>query len=150
MSWERNLVFVIMPFRPDPGLAEVYEVIRGECAKLKLNVKRADDIVGSRPIIDDIADSILNSEFIICDLSDERPNIYYELGYAYGVGNGPLDILLIARQGTTIHFDIAPLRVRLYKDARELRSVLAHDLQEMIRLTRGRRLARRPKRVAKS
>ena len=42
------------------------------------------DLGGS---LDDISELILKAEFIVCDLTLERPNVYYELGYAHGAGN---------------------------------------------------------------
>jgi hypothetical protein len=77
--------------------------------KLGLTAQRVDEIVGAKSIIADIKKQIEKAEFIICDLTNECPNVYYELGYAHGIGNRPLDILLIAKQGTALHFDISPL-----------------------------------------
>ena len=78
---------------------------------------------------------IRESEFIICDLSNERPNVYYELGYAHGAGNIPKNTLLIASKNTNLHFDIAPLRIEAYSDVTELRSVLATKLSLLIKET---------------
>jgi hypothetical protein len=63
--------------------------------------------VGSGFIIREITESIERAEFLVFDLSYERPNVYYELGYAHGVGNEAPEILLIAREGTSVHFDSA-------------------------------------------
>jgi hypothetical protein len=118
------------------GMPDTYSAIKDECAKLKLNAIRVDENTGSGFIIKEIIDLIEKAEFIICDLTHERPNVYYELGYAHGIGNQPLNILLIARDGTTLHFDIAPLRVQYYRSTEHLRTILAANLKEMIRLTR--------------
>jgi hypothetical protein len=131
----KNLVFVIMPFSND--MNEVYSIIKDECQKLKLNATRIDENAGSGLINQEIIKFIEDAEFIICDLTYERPNVYYELGYAHGVGNEPLDILLIAKDGTQIHFDIAPMRVQYYKSLEHLRTILATQLQNMVRLTRS-------------
>ena len=135
-SFERDLVFVAMPFQGDE-MKEVYSALKDECSKLGLRAKRVDENVGSGFIIQEITDLIERAEFIIFDLTNERPNVYYELGYAHGVGNEPLDILLIAREGTKMHFDIAPLRIRFYRTTEHLRSLVASSLREMIRKTRG-------------
>lgn len=87
--------FVIMPFHADPEMTPSYDAVRRARSKLHLAAKRADEVVGSGRVIDDIIELIPKSEFIVCDLTIERPNVYYELGYAHGVGNRPLDILLM-------------------------------------------------------
>jgi hypothetical protein len=99
--------------------------------------RRADDSVGSGIILGQITRLIEDAEFLIVELTQERPNVYYELGYAHGVGNVSADILLIAKAGTVLHFDIAPLRVRFYASTAELSEIVRRSLQEMIRTTRG-------------
>lgn len=134
-DFEPNKVFVIMPFNRE-GMDDVYLAIKDECQKLGLHACRADESVGSGMIIDEITRLIERAEFIVCDLTFERPNVYYELGYAHGVGNRAQDILLIAREGTTLHFDIAPLRVEYYASLQQLRKIASFSLKEMIRITR--------------
>jgi hypothetical protein len=55
---------------------------------------------------------------------------------ADGVGNEAMDILLIAKEGTTLHFDIAPLRVQYYLSTEHLRRVVLSNLKAMINATR--------------
>jgi len=135
-TFEPGLVFVAMSFQGEE-MDDVFAAIKDECSRLGLHAVRVDQNVGSAFIIREITELIERAEFIIFDLSRERPNVYYELGYAHGVGNEPLDILLIAKEGTTIHFDIAPLRVQFYHNTEHLRGILRTSLKEMVRLTRG-------------
>jgi hypothetical protein len=116
-----------MPFHGEDS-DEAYSAIKGACANIGLNAKRVSDNVGSAPIINEIIELIDDAEFVVCDLSGERPNVYYELGYAHGSGNEPARILLIAKQGTHLHFDIAPLRVEFYQSTEHLRSIIASKL----------------------
>jgi len=74
---------------------------------------------------------IEDAEFLVCDLSRERPNVYYELGYAHGVGNEAEDILLVAREGTKLHFYGAPLRVHYYESPEHLKEIVATQLRAM-------------------
>jgi hypothetical protein len=136
-TFEPNLVFVIMSFvsSDSDGL---FAEMREECAALGLRAVRVDERHGSGFIIRDVSDLIERAEFIVCDLTDERPNVYYELGYAHGVGNEANDILLVARDGTRIHFDVAPLRVHHYTDTAHLRRIIRGELQSMIDATRGK------------
>lgn len=134
-KFEPSLVFVIMSFMGQ-GMDESFSAIRDECAKLGLKALRADDNAGSGFIIKEIVEAIESAEFIVCDLTNERPNVYYELGYAHGVGNQPLNMLLVAREGTNLHFDIMPLRVRFYASTEHLRTIISTNLQRMMELTR--------------
>jgi hypothetical protein len=134
-DFEHGLVFVIMPFT-GPEMQDVYSAIKDECNKLGLRANRVDENVGSGFIIREVTSLIERAEFIICDLTSERPNVYYELGYAHGVGNEAEDILLIGKAGTILHFDIAPLRVQFYNSTEHLRSIVASNLAQMMRLTR--------------
>jgi len=109
---------------------------KDECKKLHLTSVRADEVTGSGIVIKHIFDYIEDAEFIIADLTEERPNVYYELGYAHGVGNEENDILLIAKMGTKLYFDIAPFSVRFYSNTEKLRSIIQSHLERMIALTR--------------
>jgi hypothetical protein len=133
-EYEANLVFVIMPFSEE--LEESYFAIKDECSRLGLNAKRVDENVGAGLIIDEVTDFIESAEFIICDLTKERPNVYYELGYAHGVGNEPLDLFLIAKEGTVLHFDIAPYRVYYYRSTEHLRSLIRSKFAVMVKENR--------------
>ncbi len=134
-DFEPNLVFVVMSFAGQE-MDDVYSAIKDECKKLKLHSVRVDEKIGSGFVIQEIKDLIEKAEFIIFDLSEERPNVYYELGYAHGIGNEAEDILLLAKEGTNIHFDIAPLRVQFYRSTENLRAIVSSNLEEMIRVTR--------------
>lgn len=134
-EFEEGLVFVIMPFRGQ-DMTDAFAAIKDECKKLKLRAKRVDENAGSGLIIREITELIERSEFIVCDLTNERPNVYYELGYAHGVGNEAMDILLIAKEGTILHFDIAPLRVQYYSSSEHLRALISSNLKAMIKATR--------------
>ena len=71
------------------------------------------------------------------DLTVERPTVYYELGYAHGVGNRAIEILLIAKTGTHLHFDIAHLAVMYYDSATaskgNYRSVSTNDRRDAVK-----------------
>src|SRR5689334_3303214 len=92
---ELGLVFTIMPIGGEE-FDRVFDVYRQECTRLGLHAVRADSVPHSGFILKFIVEMIEKAEFLICDLSMERPNVYYELGYAHGVGNQASRILLTA------------------------------------------------------
>jgi hypothetical protein len=131
-----GVVFVGMAFDLPSNLSDTYQAIKRSCKKLKLDARRVDDEAGSGPIPNRILRAIEDAEFLIFDLTVERPNVYYELGYAHGVGNRPLDILLIAKTDTKIHFDVAQLSIVFYDSATDLEKKLPSHLKRMITDTR--------------
>jgi hypothetical protein len=135
-EFEEGRVFVIMQFR-DEKSQDVFSAIEDECSKLDLNAEIASRGVGSGLVVQEIYSSTSEAEFIICDLTGERPNVYYELGQAHGLGNDAMRILLIAEEGTQLHFDIAPFRVRFYQSTEHLRTIVSSELERMIQLTRS-------------
>lgn len=135
-SFERGLVFVIMSF--EEKNSDTYLAIKDECKKIRLKAVRVDEVAGSGLILRSIINYIEKAEFLIVDLTDEKPNVYYELGYAHGVGNEDYDILLVAKEGTKLHFDIAPLAVHFYSSTEHLRRIINEQLKDMIKFTRNR------------
>ena len=111
----------------------VFNVIKQTCSKLKLRAKRIDDYKTSGFIILEVVRLIERSEFLIFDLTRERPNVYYELGYAHGIGNAPSNIILLAKEDTNLHFDVGQMRVHRYKSANHLVKVLSGVLKALIK-----------------
>ena len=124
-----------MPFKGEEW-DQIYAIVKEECQRLVLRPQRVDEYIRSGIVVRDIAELIENAEFLVFDVSRERQNVYYELGYAHGVGNEASEILLVAREGTELHYDIAGLRVHFYKSPDHLRKILARALGEMIRVSR--------------
>jgi hypothetical protein len=137
MKYSPGKVFVAMSFAKSPEKSEVYRAIVRACKHFNLSPSRVDENVGSGHILLEIVEAIEDGEFLIFDLTDGRPNVYYELGYAHGVGNRPEDIILIAKKDTKIHFDIMPLRILLYTSAKQLERSLKSQLQRLVPFSRG-------------
>lgn len=127
----RNQVFIGMPF--NESMKDIQEILESSCRNNGLEAKIVNNNIASNAIIDEIKNLIEESEFIIIDVSLENPNVYYELGYADGVGNEGHDILLIAKYGTKLKFDIQHRRVNFYQDAYDLQKILKSALPRLIK-----------------
>lgn len=150
VTFRPSEVFVLMPMADGGSEAaytekDVYTAIKGGCQAVGLIASRVDDKPGAAVIMRDVDNAIGHAEFLVFDLTGERPNVYYELGYAHGIGNHSLNILLVAREGTRIHFDIAPLRVHFYRSPDHLQALVATQLAELKRLS-ATRVAAAPRR----
>ena len=129
-AYEQNKVFVGMQF--DTTTDEIYEVIKKACIDNGLEPNRVDELVGASSIINDIERLIEEAEFIILDLTYSNANVYYELGYAFGSENRESDILLLAKDGTDLKYDVRHRRVLFYKDAYDLQKKLNEKLPKFI------------------
>lgn len=127
-----NFVFVLMSFRSE--MDDIYEVFRaaGELAgRGALRVERVDAQLGDYRITDKVLENIRSAALIVCDLTYERPNVYYELGYARGIGK---TVVNCARQGTKLHFDIRDFRTIFYASATQLQRKVTQELAYHFRL----------------
>lgn len=114
-----SLVFVICPFSPD--MDPILEGIREAAKAVGLEAKRVKDVVGDYQITNQLMSMIAKARLIVADLSHERPNVYFELGYARGLGKS---VVTCAREGTTIHFDVKDWTYIPYNDSRVLEKAL--------------------------
>jgi hypothetical protein len=124
-----NQVFVIMKFG-DEELDSAYEgVIKPSIEKFNLKSIRVDNIEDSGRIDDQILENIAKSKLIISDLSGERPNCYYETGFAHALGK---ELILTIRDKEKIHFDLAGYRFITWKTEADLRKKLATRLKSIL------------------
>lgn len=124
---DQRLVFVIMSFSDD--MEPIFEGIKAAGGPLGLEVLRVMDVVGDYKITDQIVHMIRNARLVVADLTHERPNVYFELGYARGLGKR---VITIARNDAQIHFDVKDWMYIPYTDSRilerDLRQRFEHEL----------------------
>ena len=118
---DSTLVFVIMSFTSE--MDAIFEGIEAAARSVGLTAKRVKDIQGDYRITDQIIEMIQSAFLVVADLSYERPNVYFELGYARGLGK---TVVTIARKETNIHFDVKDWVYIPYVDSR----ILERDLRK--------------------
>ncbi len=118
-----NQAFVMMSISTeDPRLEDVLSSIKRATKDHGIECVRVDEIEHTGKITDLILDHLRISAYLICDISTERPNVYYELGYAHGIKK---EVILIAQEGSNIHFDIKDYNIIFYKSFTDLESKLS-------------------------
>jgi hypothetical protein len=121
LSAPEKKTFVIMKFG-DPELDSVYELaIKPVVVSYGLECVRIDEIPDSGSITDQVLEHIATSKYIISDLTGERPNCYYETGFAQALGK---EMILTVKHPGELHFDVQAYRFIVWKTAKELRDLL--------------------------
>jgi hypothetical protein len=122
--------FILMGMNPDdPTLTEVCNAIKAACAAFSVTGFRIDDVEHQDRITDKILASIQETDLIVADLTGERPNVYYEVGYAHAIGKRPI---LFRKKGTKLHFDLSVHNVPEYANVAELFGKLHKRLQAVL------------------
>ena len=123
----KKSVFVAMPFTEE--YEDVYQFgIYATARRLGYVCEKVDESAFTGNIVDRITEGIKSAEFVIADLSLERPNVYLEVGFAWGLGK---PVVLVAREGQRLHFDLSHHKCLFYKNISKLSESLEKVLLNM-------------------
>lgn len=112
--------FVAMPFSEE--FEDVYQFgIYSTVRRCGYICEKVDEAAYAGSIIDRITEGIKNASFVIADLSLERPNVYLEVGFAWGLKK---PVILVAREGQRLHFDLAHHKCIFYRTIGKLSEAL--------------------------
>lgn len=123
---QRGYAFVAMPMdENDPELVDVLEAIKAGAQQVSISAERVDDEESNERVTNRIMESIRKAEFVIVDLTHGRPNVFFEAGYAHGIGKTPI---YVARSGTNLEFDVKDYPVIKFRNLKELREGITKRL----------------------
>ena len=125
----KNYAFIAMPInQDDPELEDVLDSIKEAADRCGIQAERIDEPESNERITDRILESIQKAEYVIVDLTNSRPNVFYEAGFAHGIGKIPI---YIAKQGTKLEFDIKDYPVIFFKNMKQLKDSLEKRLRRL-------------------
>ena len=126
-AYRPNTAFIMMPIdSKDPNLDDIYDVYKDCFSKFSIKAIRADDIEHEDIITKKIIEEIKTSEFLVGDLTNERPSVYYEIGYAHSLGRR---VILYRKKNTSMHFDLVAYNCPEYENMKELKKILLKRLE---------------------
>jgi len=118
----KGYVFVAMPMEAGRGeYDDVRDAIKAVADSCGLAAERVDEVESNERITDRVLESIQKAEYVIADLTNLRPNVFYEAGYAHALGKTPI---YIARENTNVSFDLKDYQIIFFYSIRQLREGL--------------------------
>ncbi len=105
-----QLCFVLMPF--DEKFQALYDDhIKPSVERAGLRCERADDVRGTSLITWDIWERVNRARFLVAELTDQNPNVFYELGLAHALSK---EVILITQSMDFVPFDLKTIRCIVY------------------------------------
>ena len=121
--------FVIMSFSEKGHLKDAYNTFRRVCEASGFVAFKVDAHLDTKQrIVPSIMNAIRRSAFIIADVSEPRPNVYYELGFAQALGK---DVIATAYEGTQLPFDIFDVPTLFWDCQDTLENKLGPEISRM-------------------
>ncbi len=115
-------IFVVMPF--DSAFRDIYQLgIKPACTDAGAVCERVDEQVFLQNIMDRIYGQIRSSDLMIGEMTGRNPNVFYEVGYAHGLGK---PVILVTKVSDDIPFDLKHYPHIVYGDS-------ISDLKEQLR-----------------
>ena len=120
-------VFTIMSFKKE--FRDVFASCKKVCREFKFEAERTDESSSLERIVPRIETGIRNSAFVIADVSDLSPNVFYELGYAKALGK---QVVVTAKKGTQLPFDIGDIPTIFWEIQEDLKEGLRKYLSGVV------------------
>ena len=90
--------------------------------------ERADLAPFTGDVIAWVKERIDNAALVVADLTTANPNVYLEVGYAWGRG---VNTVLIVSHGDELKFDVRSQRCLIFRSIRHLEELLTTELTSL-------------------
>jgi len=121
----KRRIFVALPFSEE--FQNVYEFgIYPAARNCGFICERVDETHFTGDVLKRITGGIEAADLVIADMTEGRPNVYLEVGYAWGRS---IPVIFVAKKGEKLHFDVSTHRCIFYGKFTQL----VKDLEDLIR-----------------
>lgn len=122
----KPFVFTLMPF--EEAFDDTYLLgIKPACEAAGTYCERVDEQIFQESILSRIYNQISKADVIVADMTGRNPNVYYETGYAHGLGKR---VILLTQKADDIPFDLKHYQHIVYGGKI---SELRDDLEQRVR-----------------
>ena len=126
-NYRPNTAFVMMAMDDSkPELEDIGTGIMEVFREFGIEAITADEIEPGEAITEQVLSEIETSEFLLADLTHERPNVYYEVGHAHALNKR---VILVRMKDTRLHFDVAHRNCPEYENVVGLKELLRKRLE---------------------
>jgi hypothetical protein len=125
-----RLVVAIMSYADRPDLNDAYYTMQQVAADLGYECLRVTEENTEGRILPEILERIRRSAFVIVDLTELRPNVFYELGYADGLSKR---VIVTARKDTELPFDVKDIPTIFWEGQSQLREGLKKRIEHVVK-----------------
>lgn len=125
----RRECFFICPMDNDEVNHNYKYVIKPLVKQYQFDIHKIDELSHTQEITGVILKTIERCKFVIADLTETRPNCYYELGYAHALQK---PAIILAKKGTPRHFDISTYKWNYWETYIDLQSFLEDELPSIM------------------
>jgi hypothetical protein len=126
-SGARPHAFVAMPY--SDSFEDVFNYgIAPPVRSAGLLCERMDQITFTGDIVGHMRDKISSASILVADLSEANPNVYLEIGYAWGVRT---PCVLVCNRKSDLKFDLQGQRCLQYGSITELEKTLTAELRAL-------------------
>lgn len=127
-SRTKPFIFVAMPFVD--SMNDIFHYgIQGAVRAAGYICERADLTPFVGDVMARVKQRIERASLVIADLTGANPNVYLEVGFAWGCGR---PTVLIAREAPPPEFDVKGQRCLIYNSIKDLEEVLSRELKALI------------------
>lgn len=135
-SETKQLIFVAMPFKeeffPDLWTYGIERAIKSsdELQRYGFLCERADTTYFTGDIMEQVKTRLQSSTVVVAELTDSNPNVYLEVGYAWGIRK---PTILLARHDQKLMFDIRGHRCLKWRNIQDCERLLVQELVSLKR-----------------
>ncbi len=127
---ESRSALVIMSYGGAADIEDAFDSFVDVCEELGYRCERVTQENAGERILPDILARIGRAAFAIVDLTELRPNVFYELGYADGMGKR---VIITARAGTELPFDVKDMPTIMWSGQRQLKQDLRKRIISVVK-----------------